>query len=70
MEMIFALMIVTASGTVTEAAHFASQAECERALARLKTESFCVAKPKPNMERDFKNAADMLQRMLKSLENQ
>lgn len=70
MELIFALMIVGASGTVTEAAHFATQAECERSLTRLKSESFCVSKPKPNLERDLKSAAEMMQRMLKSLENQ
>lgn len=66
MTAVFTMLIVTASGNVTEAYNFSTKAECEAAAFRLQVKAVCVEK-KPV---DIENQMRKMIRMLKAMQNE
>lgn len=66
MNAVFTMLVVTASGSVTEAYNFSTKAECEAAAFRLQVKAVCIEK-KPV---DIENQMRKMIRMLKAMQNE
>jgi hypothetical protein len=67
MNTVFAMLIVTASGNVTEAYNFSSKAECESAAFRLQVKAVCVEKKPVNVEVEMQKMISIMKAMQNEL---
>ena len=70
MNSVFALLIVTASGNVTEAYNFSSKAECESAAFRLQVKAVCIEKKPVNIETEMRKMIAIMKAMQTEMEKQ
>jgi hypothetical protein len=70
MNSVFALLIVTASGNVTEAYNFSSKAECESAAFRLQVKAVCVEKKPVDIEIEMRKMIAIMKAMQAEMEKQ
>jgi hypothetical protein len=70
MNSVFALLIVTASGNVTEAYNFSSKAECESAAFRLQVKAVCVEKKPVNIEIEMRKMISLMKAFQAEMEKQ
>jgi hypothetical protein len=68
MNTVFAMLIVTASGNVTEAYNFSSKAECESAAFRLQVKAVCVEKKPVNVEVEMRKMISIMKAMQNELD--
>lgn len=57
------MLIVTASGNVTEAYNFNSLAECERVSSKLKVNAVCVEKKPVDIESEMRKMVSIMKAM-------
>jgi hypothetical protein len=67
MNAVFTMLIVTASGNVTEAYNFSSKAECESAAFRLQVKAVCIEKKPVNIEIEMRKMISIMKAMQNEL---